>query len=55
MQFMVTGITNKTLRGLMTGLQHRIYSINQASYDLSCLARNGLIRRVPDRNGRTLT
>jgi hypothetical protein len=54
MQFMVTGITRKTLRGLMTGLQHRIYSTNQASYELPCLARNSLIRRVPGRNGRTL-
>src|SRR5215469_14981140 len=47
MLFTVTGITSKTLRGLMTGLLHRPYSMNQASYDLSRLARNGLIRRVP--------
>ncbi|MGH3306002.1 MAG: hypothetical protein ACRDOK_30960, partial [Streptosporangiaceae bacterium] len=45
MLFAVTGITNKTLRGLMTGLLHRPYSMNQASYDLSRLARNGLIQR----------
>jgi hypothetical protein len=51
----VTGITNKTLRGLMTGLLHRPYSMNQASYDLSRLARNGLITRVPGRNRYTLT
>jgi hypothetical protein len=55
MLFTVTGITNKTLRGLMTGLLHRPYSMNQASYDLSRLARNGLIRRVPGRNRYTLT
>jgi hypothetical protein len=55
MLFAVTGITNKTLRGLMTGLLHRPYSMNQASYDLSRLARNGLIARVPDRNRYTLT
>ena len=55
MLFTVTGITNKTLRGLMTGLLHRPYSMNQASYDLSRLARNGLIARVPDRNRYTLT
>jgi hypothetical protein len=55
MLFTVTGITNKTLRGLMTGLLHRAYSMNQASYDLSRLARNGLIRRVPGRNRYTLT
>ena len=30
MLFTVTGITNKTLRGLMTGLLHRPYSMNQA-------------------------
>jgi hypothetical protein len=29
--------------------------MNQASYDLSRLARNGLIRRVPGRNRYTLT
>jgi hypothetical protein len=55
MLFTVTGITSKTLRGLMTGLLHRPYSMNQASYDLSRLARNGLIRRVPGRNRYTLT
>jgi hypothetical protein len=53
--FTVTGITNKTLRGLMTGLLHRPYSMNQASYDLSRLVRNGLIERVPGRNRYTLT
>jgi hypothetical protein len=50
MLFTVTGITSKTLRGLMTGLLNRPYSMNQASYDLSRLARNGLITRVPGRN-----
>jgi len=55
MLFTVTGITNKTLRGLMTGLLHRPYSMNQASYDLSRLARNGLITRIPGRNRYTLT
>ena len=51
----VTGITSKTLRGSMTGLLNRPYSMNQASYDLSRLARNGLITRVPGRNRYTLT
>jgi hypothetical protein len=55
MLFAVTGITNKHLRVLMTGLLHRPYSINQASYDLTRLARNGLIRRVPNRNQYLLT
>jgi hypothetical protein len=55
MLFTVTGITNRSLRALMTGLLHRPYSMNQASYDLSRLARNGLIQRVPGRNRYTLT
>jgi len=55
MLFTVTGITSRSLRALMTGLLHRPYSMNQASYDLSRLARNGLIRRVPGRNRYTLT
>jgi hypothetical protein len=55
MLFTVTGITNKTLRGLMTGLLHRPCSMNQASYDLARLAGNGLIERVPYRTRYTLT
>ena len=55
MLFAVTGITSRSLRALMTGLLHRPYSMNQASYDLSRLARNGLIERVPGRNRYTLT
>ena len=55
MLFTVTGITNRSLRALMTGLLHRPYSMNQASYDLARLARNGLIHRVPGRNRYTLT
>ena len=31
MLFTVTGITNRSLRALMTGLLHRPYSMNQAS------------------------
>ena len=55
MLFTVTGITSRSLRALMTGLLHRPYSMNQASYDLSRLARNRLIRRVPGRNRCTPT
>jgi len=51
----VTGITNKSLRALMTGLLGTAYGMNQASYDLGRLARNGLIARVPHRNLYTLT
>ena len=39
----------------MTGLLGVPYSINQASYDLSRLTRNGLIARIPHRNIYTLT
>ncbi len=55
MLFTVTGITNRSLRALMTGLLNRPYSMNQASYDLSRLARNGLIRRIPATNRYALT
>ena len=34
----------------MTGLLGTAYTMNQASYDLARLARNGLITRVPHRN-----
>jgi hypothetical protein len=51
----VTGITNKSLRALMTGLLGTAYTMNQASYDLARLARNGLITRIPHRNLYALT
>jgi hypothetical protein len=52
----VTGITNKRLRALMTGLLGGAnYSMNQASYDLARLRVNGLITRIPDRNRYRLT
>lgn len=51
----VTGITNKSLRALMTGLLGEPYSMNRASYDLTRLRRNGLIERVPGRNLYRLT
>jgi hypothetical protein len=46
----VTGITNKSLRALMTGLLGQPYSMNQASYDLTPLRRNRLIDRVNGHN-----
>jgi hypothetical protein len=55
MLFTVTGITNRSLHALMAGPLHRTYSMNQAGYDQSRLARNGLIARVPGRNRYTLT
>jgi hypothetical protein len=51
----VTGITNRSLRALMTGLPGAPYSMAQASYDLARLARNGLINRRPHANTYDLT
>jgi hypothetical protein len=53
--FAVTGITNKSLRALMTGLLGVPYSVNQASYDLARLSRNGIVARIPHRNLYALT
>ena len=39
----------------MTGLLGAPYTLNQASYDLSRLTRNGLITRIPHRNLYALT
>ena len=51
----VTGITNKSLRTLMTGLLGAPYSMAQASYDLARLSRNGLITRRAHANTYDLT
>ena len=51
----VTGITNKSLRALMTGLLGEPYPMNRASYDLTRLRRNGLITRVQRPNLYRLT
>ena len=52
----VTGITNKSLRALMTGLLGGAnYSMNQGSYDLARLRVNGLITRIPGKNRYRLT
>ncbi len=51
----VTGITNKSLRALMTGLLGQPYNMTRASYDLTRLRRNGLIVRVQGRNLYRLT
>ena len=51
----VTGITNRSLRALMTGLLGTPYGMTQASYDLSRLTRNGIITRIPHRNLYALT
>jgi hypothetical protein len=51
----VTGITNRSLRALMTGLLGTPYGMTQASYDLARLARNGLITRRPHANTYDLT
>jgi hypothetical protein len=49
------GITNRSLRALMTGLTGAPYSMSQASYDLARLRRNGLITRRPHANTYDLT
>ena len=51
----VTGITNRSLRALMTGLLGAPYTMTQASYDLARLPRNGLITRRPHANTYDLT
>jgi hypothetical protein len=51
----VTGITNRSLRALMTGLLGAPYAMSQASYDLARLRRNGLITRRPHANTYDLT
>jgi hypothetical protein len=51
----VTGITNRSLRALMTGLLGAPYTMSQASYDLGRLARNGLLARRPHANTYDLT
>ena len=51
----VTGITNRSLRALMTGLLGIPYGITQASYDLARLRQNGLLTRRPHTNTYDLT
>jgi hypothetical protein len=51
----LTGITNNSLRALMTGLLATTHSINQTSYDPARLRHNQLIHRVTGRNLHTLT
>jgi len=52
----VTGITNKSLRALMTGLLGGAnHTMNQASYDLARLRVNALITRIPGKNRYRLT
>ena len=50
-----TGITNKSLRALMTGLLHAPYAPGQMTYDLRRLRLAGLIRRIPGTNRYVLT
>jgi hypothetical protein len=51
----VTGITNRSLRALMTGLLDAGYTTTQASYDLTRLRRNAIITRRPGTNTYHLT
>src|SRR5215470_6444657 len=50
-----TGITNKSLRALMTGLTHAPYTPGQATYDLRRLRLTGLICRIDHTNRYVLT
>jgi hypothetical protein len=50
-----TGITNKSLRALMTGLLHAPYAPGQMTYDLRRLRLAGLIRRIEHTNRYALT
>ncbi|MGH3402278.1 MAG: hypothetical protein ACRDRJ_07150, partial [Streptosporangiaceae bacterium] len=50
-----TGITNKSLRALMSGLLHAPYTPGQMTYDLRRLRLAGLIRRIPGTNRYILT
>ena len=50
-----TGITNKSLRALMTGLLHAAYTPGQATYDLRRLRLTGLIQRIEHANRYVLT
>jgi hypothetical protein len=50
-----TGITNKSLRALMTGLLHAPYNPGQMTYDLRRLRLTGLIRRIDGTNRYVLT
>jgi hypothetical protein len=51
----VTGITDRSLRALMTGLLGVPYGMTQASYDLARLRYHGLIVRRPHTNTYDLT
>jgi hypothetical protein len=50
-----TGITNKSLRALMTGLLHAPYTPGQMTYDLRRLRLTGLITRIEHTNRYVLT
>ena len=50
-----TGITNKSLRALMTGLLAAPYTPGQMTYDLRRLRLAGLIRRIEHTNTYVLT
>jgi hypothetical protein len=50
-----SGITNKSLRALMTGLLHTPYTPGQMTYDLRRLRLAGLIRRIEHTNRYVLT
>jgi hypothetical protein len=51
----IVGFTNRSLRARVTALLGAGYTVNQMSYDLARLRRNGLIQRLPHTNTYVLT
>jgi hypothetical protein len=51
----IVGFTNRSLRAQVTALLGTPYTVNQMSYDLARLRRNGLIERLPHTNTYVLT
>jgi len=49
------GFTNRSLRAQVSHLLGAVYTVNQMSYDLARLRRNGLIERLPQANTYQLT
>ena len=49
------GFTNRSLRARVSHLLGDGFTVNQMSYDLTRLARNGLIERTPHTNTYTLS
>ena len=51
----VVGFTHWSLRAQVSALRGTTYAVNQMSYDLARLGRNGIIERLPHPNTYVLT